>query len=125
MPMVNHSPQLGLGQHQDNGGDGLQEQDDFGAKVLGAINASQLRAVGTRQCTGSPTHAHGQAVPEEEEKQQRQLGPTVSERERLETGAHCWAEPNPTHPHHTHTVGCEMNGWAEIQRGLLDARSNG
>ena len=69
----------------------------LGQKALQAINASQLRAVGTRQCIGSPTHAHGQAVPEEEEKQQRTHGPTVSERKsRLSRARTVWAEPNPT-----------------------------
>ena len=48
MPMVNHGPQLGSQPCQDNGGDGLQEQDDFGAKALGAINASQHIAVGDK-----------------------------------------------------------------------------
>ena len=46
MPMVNYCPQLGAQLHQDDRGDGLQEEKTFRAKALAAFNASQHIAVG-------------------------------------------------------------------------------
>lgn len=54
---------------------GCRRRETFRAKALQAINASQQIAVGTGHGIGSPTHAHGQAAPEVEEKQRRLSGP--------------------------------------------------
>ena len=67
------------------------------AKGLSALNASQLRAVGDKTLHCSPTHAHGQAVPEEEEKQRRAHGPTSQREKNRPSRARLFgAEPKPT-----------------------------
>ena len=79
--MVDQSSWLGSRLHQDEGEDGLQEGKTFRAKALRRIKCRSANSCWDKTLHCSPTHAHGQAQPEEEEKQQLSLGPTVRERE--------------------------------------------
>ena len=95
--MVDNSSQPGPGLYQDDGGDVLQEQDDFGAKVLGAINASQHIAVGDKTWHWLPRTRTDRLCRRRKRNSGAHTGPQSVREETAESDAHCWAEPNPTH----------------------------
>ena len=104
--MVDFSPWLGSRLHQDEGEDGLQEGETFRAKALRRIKCKSahscwevtmhlLSHACARARTGSAEGGRETAASTRAHCQR--------ERKRFESGAHCWAEPNPKPPaSHSH-----------------------
>ena len=80
--MVDQSSWLGSRLPQDEGEDGLQEGKTFRAKALRRIKCRSANSCWDKTLHCSPTHAHGQAQPEVEEKQQLHSGPLSARGER-------------------------------------------